>query len=380
MAGSVSVDFPAVMARVRRVIDDGIAFYESQIERDDGVELFREPARFSSERSLVSGGREVGFAHALIASGARPVRPAIPGLDGIPYATSDELLAATELPNHLLCLGAGAISLEFAQAYRRLGADVTIVLRGPRLLRGEDAELTELLRGYLEEEGIRVETNAAVEQIETDRGRITVVSTDGRTFAGDRLLVATGREPAVDTLGLDGIGVASGPSGVVVDSRLRTSVPHVYAIGDAIGGWMFTHVATYEAPIAVANMLDGAGLEPDYRVIPRVVFTDPELAGAGLTEEQAVASGRRVEVRRHDVGRVGKARALGDRRGRVKLVLDADSGEVLGAHILARHGADLLPGPMVAMNTAERTLAPLLSTIHPHPTLSEAVKVAARPR
>ena len=105
-----------------------------------------------------------------------------------------------------------------------------------------------------------------------------------------------------------------------------------------------------------------------------------ELAGAGLTEEQAVASGRRVEVRRHDVGRVGKARALGDRRGRVKLVLDADSGEVLGAHILARHGADLLPGPMVAMNTAERTLAPLLSTIHPHPTLSEAVKVAARPR
>lgn len=366
------------MARVQRVIDDGVSFYEHQIAKDDGVTLFRGQARFVDEHAIESGGARVEFEHALVATGARPSIPEIPGLDRVPYATSDDLLRATELPEHLICLGGGAVALEFAQIYRRLGARVTIVQRSPRLASHEDAELTDLLRRYLEEEGVEVVAGATVERAELDAGRPSLVLAGGRRIVGDRLLVALGRAPSVDGLGLESIGVETGPSGVVVDSRLRSSQPHLYAIGDAIGGWMFTHVATYEAPIAVANMLDGVGIEPDYRVVPRAIFTAPELVGVGLSEEQALDAGREVEVRRFDVGKTGKARALGDRRGRVKFVLDARSGEILGVHVLARHGADLLPGPMVAMHAPERTLAPLLATILPHPTLSEAVKIAAR--
>ncbi|MBI4171389.1 MAG: NAD(P)/FAD-dependent oxidoreductase [Actinobacteria bacterium] len=366
------------MARVRRVIDEGIAFYEHAIERDDGITLFRGRAHFVDAHTLQCDGDVAEFNHALIATGARPSLPDVPGLDRVPFATSNDLLAATELPGHLVCLGAGAVSLEFAQAYRRLGAEVTVVLRGDRLARGEDAELTALLARYLKEEGVRLRTGVPLDRLELDGGRPSVVLADGGRVTGDRLLVALGRAPVVDGLGLEQAGIAFGPGGVIVDEHLRTSLPHVYAIGDAIGGWMFTHAATYEAPIAIANMLDGANGQPDYRTMPRAIFTDPELAGVGLTEEQAIHEGFEVEVRRFDVGKTGKSRALGDRRGRVKFVLDSETGAILGAHILSRHGADLLPGPAVAMNAPGGTLAPLLATIHAHPTLSEAVKVAAR--
>ena len=367
------------MARIERVIDEGVAFYERQIARDDDVRLFRGEARFVDEHTLECSGETVEFGQALIASGARPHIPDIPGLHRAPFATSDDLLRARELPGHLVCLGAGAVSLEFAQVYRRLGAEVTIIQRGTRLASVDEPELTQLLRRYLEEEGVRVLTDARIERVELDGGRPCVVlASGGERVTGDRLLLGVGRAPVVDGLGLEQVGIESRPTGIQVDEQLRTTLPHVYAIGDAIGGWMFTHVSTYEAPIAVANMLDGAALRPDYRVIPRAIFTSPELAGVGLTEEQALAGGYEVQVRRYDVGKSGKARALGDRRGRVKFVLDHRSGEILGAHILARHGADLLPGPMVAMNTPARTLEPLLATIHAHPTLSEAVKVAAR--
>lgn len=271
------------MARIQRVIDDGVSFYEHQIDKDDGVTLFRGHARFLSEHAIESGGERVEFERALIAAGARPRIPEIPGLDAVPYMTSDDLLHVTELPEHLVCLGAGAVSLEFAQVYRRLGSRVTIVQRGSRLATLEDPELSELLRRYLEEEGVEVITGAAVERAELEAGRPCVVLAGGRRIVGDGLLLGVGRVPVVDGLGLEEIGVETRPIGVVVDSLLRSTLPHVYAIGDAIGGFMFTHVATYEAPIAVANMLDGAGLVPDYRVIPRAIFTAPELAGAGLS-------------------------------------------------------------------------------------------------
>jgi pyruvate/2-oxoglutarate dehydrogenase complex dihydrolipoamide dehydrogenase (E3) component len=257
---------------------------------------------------------------------------------------------------------------------------VTITQRGPRLASVEEPELMQLLHRYLEEEGVRVLTDARIERVELDGGRPSVALAGGERVTGDRLLLGVGRAPVVDGLGLglEQVGIASRPTGIQVDEQLRTTLPHVYAIGDAIGGWMFTHVSTYEAPLAVANMLDGAALRPGYHVIPRAIFTSPELAGVGLTEEQALSGGYEVQTRRYDVGKSGKARALGDRRGRVKFVLDARSGEILGTHILARHGADLLPGPMVAMHAPGGTLAPFVETIHSHPTLSEAVKVAAR--
>ena len=215
------------MARVRRVIDDGVSFYEHQVDKDDGITLFRGQARFASEHAIECDGEQVEFEHALIAAGARPRIPAIPGLDRVPYATSDDLLQATELPEHLVCLGAGAVALEFAQIYRRLGARVTVIQRGARIATLEEPELSALLRRYLEEEGVTVITEAAVERAETDVGRPALLLADGRRVVGDRLLVGVGRVPVVDGFGLEGIGIETRPTGVMVDRLLRSTLPHV---------------------------------------------------------------------------------------------------------------------------------------------------------
>ena len=365
------------MARVRAVIDEGIAFYE-QLLLERGIDLVRLPARFTSSNELEAGDLRIAFSHAVIATGARPRKLALPGADTVPTVTSDDLMFATELPRHLVCVGAGAVSLEFAQAYRRLGAEVTVVQRGSHLAHGEDEELGDLLKAYFEEEGIRVLTDSRVDALELVDGRPEVLCRGGNRVVGDLVLLGVGRDPITDGLGLDEVGIAYDDNGVTVDRFLRTTLPHVYSVGDVLDGMMFTHVATYQAPIAIANMLDGEEREPDYRTMPRAIFTDPVLAAAGLTEAQARAAGFDVEIRRSDVGTRGKSRATGDRRGRVKFVLDARTGVILGVGILAKDAADLLPGPQVAMNAPPGTLAPLLATVHTHPTISEAVKVAAR--
>ncbi len=375
----MEVDFPAVMRRVRKVIDDGSRFYE-RLLAERGVDIVREAARFVSPHELEAGDLRVAFRTALVATGASPARLEVPGAGTVPTLTSDDLLAPDwdTLPGHLLCIGAGAVSLEFAQIYRRLGAEVTVIQRGEHLAHGEDEELGDLLKAYLEEEGVRVLTGSAVERLELVDGRPAVSCAGGNRVVGDAVLTAVGRSPKVTGLGLEEIGIDFDTAGIKTDDHLRTAVPNVWAVGDAHGEMMFTHVATYEAPIAIANMLDGAESVPDYRTMPRAIFTDPVLASVGLTERGAREAGYEVEVRRSDVGTRGKARAIGDLRGRVKFVLDARTGVILGVGILARDGADLLPGPQVAMNAPGGTLAPLLATVHTHPTISEAVKVAAR--
>jgi pyruvate/2-oxoglutarate dehydrogenase complex dihydrolipoamide dehydrogenase (E3) component len=367
------------MRRVRRVIEDGSAYYE-RLLAERGVDIVRDAARFVSPHELEAGDVRIGFRNALVATGATPAHLDVPGADEVPTLTSDDLLAPgwDTLPGHLLCIGAGAVSLEFAQIYRRLGSEVTVIQRGEHLAHGEDEELGDLLKAYLEEEGVRVLTGSAVERFELVDGRPAVSCAGGNRVVGDAILAAVGRTPNVSGLGLEELGIAFDLSGIKTDDHLRTAQPNVWAIGDAHGEMLFTHVATYEAPIAIANMLDGAETVPDYRTMPRAIFTDPVFASVGLTERGAREAGYEVEVRRSDVGTRGKARAIGDLRGRVKFVLDAHTGVILGVGILARDGADLLPGPQVAMNAPGGTLAPLLATVHTHPTISEAVKVAAR--
>jgi pyruvate/2-oxoglutarate dehydrogenase complex dihydrolipoamide dehydrogenase (E3) component len=184
------------MARIRRVIADGISFYEHRLDRDEGVTLFRGRAQFVDEHTIECADERIEFGHALIATGAAPYVPSIPGLDAVPLATSDDLLRATELPAHLVVLGAGAVPLEFAQIYRRLGAAVTIVQRGRQVASAEEPELAELLGRYLEEEGVEILTETAIERVELDAGRPSVVLADGRRVTGDRLLVGLGPAPS----------------------------------------------------------------------------------------------------------------------------------------------------------------------------------------
>ncbi len=258
------------MRRVRQVIDDGILFYE-RLLADRGVDIVRSAARFVSQHELEAGDLRITFRHALIATGARPNRLDVPGAEVVPTLTSDDLLAPAwnTLPGHLLCVGAGAVSLEFAQIYRRLGAEVTVIQRGEHLAHGEDEELGDLLKGYLEEEGVRVLTGSAVERLELVDGRPAVDCVGGNRVVGDAILAAVGRLPNVDGLGLEELGIDFDRSGIKTDDHLRTAAPNVWAVGDSHGEMLFTHVATYEAPLAIANMLDGAENVPDYRVMPR---------------------------------------------------------------------------------------------------------------
>src|SRR5262245_45210521 len=213
------VDFAAVMARVRRVIDEGVAYYE-ELLLERGVDLVPLPARFHSANQLDAGDLRIAFSHALLATGARPRRLDVPGADTVPTVDSDDLMHATELPGHLVCVGAGAVSLEFAQAYRRLGADVTIVQRGAHLAHGEDEELGDLLAAYLEEEGIRVLTSSPVERLELVDGRPAVDSAGGARVVGDLVLLAVGRAPVTDGIGLDEVGIAYDEAGIRVDRHL----------------------------------------------------------------------------------------------------------------------------------------------------------------
>lgn len=349
-------------------------------KRGDKIRFVTGEACFVDPHTVVTGSGPLTFEKAIIATGARRSQPPITGLDEVEHLTNRTALELTTLPASLIVVGGGYVGIEFAQMYARFGSRVTLLGRNPHLAPGEDPELGDLLADYLRDEGVDLRTGAAVQAVRSDRGSVVVnavVTGEAEEFRGDALLVATGRVGNTDELGLDAAGVAVGPRGFVsVDDGLTTSQPHIWAIGDVKGGWMFTHVATYDGPIAALNAVKGLGRTVDYRVVPRAIFSDPALAAVGLTEHEARERGHDVAV-----GAVAadgaRAKAIGDRRGRIKAVVDRPTGEILGFHILAPHGDDLLHEAVAAMHDGG-TIDRIGKSIHVHPTLSEMVKSAAR--
>lgn len=378
--GAVDVDFAAVMARVRRIIQQGSNGARGYVESLDGVEIVDGEATFASPETVRVDGRELSAPTIVIATGADPSVPPIPGLDRVPYWTSNDLLLeVTELPARLAIIGAGPIALELGQAMARLGSTVTIVEVAPRLLPAAEPELADMLGGYLADEGIEILIGVEIEEVAP--GPVLSIRHDGvdRTVAADALLVATGRGPAMDVLGLDAIGVDASRRGVGVDARLQTTRPGIYAAGDVTGlpYGAFTPVARRMGVSVAENAL---GLNPhdvDTDWGPVAIFTDPELTQVGLTEATARDEG-------HDVGvgtatfTGGKARAWGEERGIVKVIVDRPTRRLLGAHILAYHGADLIHPLAVAMNAPGASVDPILATMHIHPTLGEVVVSAVQ--
>jgi pyruvate/2-oxoglutarate dehydrogenase complex dihydrolipoamide dehydrogenase (E3) component len=280
----------------------------------------------------------------------------------------------------MIIVGGGYVGIEFAQMYGRFGTEVTLLGRNSRLAPGEDPDLARLLAGYLREEDIQVYTNAPVTSLRKD-GHESVASAvvDGeeKEFRAEVVLLAAGRVGNTDRLDLEAAGVATLAKGFVqVDDRLTTSQPNIFAIGDVKGGWMFTHVATYDGPIAALNAVKGAGRSVDYRVVPRVIFSNPALAAVGLTETEAVEQGYDVAVGSIPV-QGARSLAIGDTRGRLKAVVNQANGEILGFHILAAHGDDLLHEVVAAMHN-HGGIERIGKSIHAHPTLSEMVKAAAK--
>ena len=333
-------DFAAAKDHLRAVIDR-IAPVDSQ-ERFEGlgVTVIRARARFVAPDMLETGGQRITARRFVIATGSQPFVPDIPGLGSVAYHTNETIFDLRDRPEHLIIIGGGPIGLEMAQAHRRLGSAVT-VLEGARALGRDDPEAVALVLAQLRAEGITIIEDAVVTSVAGKDGAMTVQTAAGASITGTHLLVAVGRRPVFDDLGLDHAAVAHSPKGISVDARLRTSNPRIYAIGDVTGGAQFTHVAGYHAGLILRPMLFGLRARARTDHIPRVTYTDPELAQVGLTEAEArKAHGARLNVVRADFAHNDRAIATGQAHGFAKVMVVR--GRPIGATIVGPQAGELI--------------------------------------
>ncbi len=347
---------------------------------DYGWELVRGEAVFSDARTLGVGDRRIQAKAFLIATGARPAAPDLPGLAASGYLTSTTALELDHVPESVAVIGSGYIALELGQWLRRLGAKVTLMQRSPKLLQAYDPEIGETMSGVLADEGIELLSGVRYLRVDGGRnGRRVHLEVAGgeRIVEAAELLVATGRQPNTEALRLERAGVAVGPHGeVVVDAQLRTNVPHILAAGDVTAGPQFVYVAAYEGGVAAANAL-GAHRQADLRVVPAVTFTSPAIATVGLTEAAARQAGRDIKTSVLPLSAVPRALVNRDTRGVFKLVADARSDQVLGAHVVAENAGDAIYAATLAVKF-HLTVADLTETMAPYLTMAEGLKLAAQ--
>jgi len=317
----------------------------------------------------------------IIATGSKPSTIPIKGIDEPGVITSDDALTMEQLPKSIIIIGGGVIGLEFAQILHRMGSKVTIVEMMPQILPTEDTGIANMFEDILKKEGIEIFTNATVTGIRNAEQQMKIVSFTTKEGNGEqertaeKVLLSVGRRPNTDDLGVNNLGLASDKDRLVVNERMETNVPGVYAIGDVIGGLMLAHVAMEEGKCAVENSL-GADCKIDYRAVPRCVYTSPEVAGVGLTEAEAKDKYGDIKVGQFPFMASGKALILNETAGMVKIIADAHYGQILGVHILGPQATELVAEAVLGIKI-EATFDDIASTIHAHPTLSEAVMEAA---
>jgi len=379
-AGTPEIDFDAVRSHVLGVIE-AIAPNDSQ-ERFTGlgVNVIRAEARFLDRRTLQAGDAQIRARRFVVAAGSSPAVPEIEGLTQVPYLTNESLFDLEKLPNHLVVVGGGPIGMEMAQAFRRLGADVT-VLEANRILAHDDPELAEIVRRRLVAEGVVIREGVKIERV-ARRGRygvrVHLAAPEGEEdlVDGTQLLIATGRKPNAEGLGLEEAGVEVGPKGILTNERLRTSNRRIYAIGDISGGFQFTHWASYEAGQALRSILFRFGGKVNRDLIAWVTYTDPEIAHVGLTLEEAEKRHKKgLKILRWPLAENDRAEAERATDGFVR-VLSSKNGTILGVDIVAR-GAGELIAPWALALAKGLKVQDMMATVLPYPTLSEAGKRAA---
>ncbi len=380
LEGKVVADFPAVMERMRR-LRSRISHHDSAARfRDLGVDVFLGDARFTGPESVEVGGRTLRFKKAVIATGARPATPAIPGIAEAGFLTNETVFSLTELPRRLAVIGAGPIGCELAQAFRRFGSEVVLLHDRSHILEREDADAAEIVQKAFLKEGIRLVLDCRTRKVtRTTEGKAILFACGDReeTVVVDEILAAAGRQPNVEGLGLEAAGVAYDPrAGVRVDDRLRTTNPSIYAAGDVCMAWKFTHAADAAARIVLQNALFFGRKRLSSLVMPWTTYTDPEIAHVGMYERDAKAKGIEVDtfVRRFD--EVDRAIADGEEEGLVKVHARKGSDEILGATIVARHAGEIVSEVTTAI-VGKVGLRTLSGVIHPYPTQAEAIRQTA---
>jgi pyruvate/2-oxoglutarate dehydrogenase complex dihydrolipoamide dehydrogenase (E3) component len=372
--GEVRVDFPRVMAEVRAAIARVYANETPEVLAKRGIEVTIGAVSFVDAKTIKAGERHIGAKHFVICTGAEPAIPPIPGLPGVPYLTYETVFDLNRLPATLIIVGGGATGVELGQAFARLGSSVTVIDQRTSLLPDADPEAAAIIRYCLESEGVKVQTSAVVTGVTTDAAQV-VVEIGTSQLKGDSLLLAAGRRPRTEGLDLERAGVEVHEGAIRVDTNLRTTNPRVYAAGDVTGGFQFTHYAGWQGYVAARNALLPGTQEGLRRNIPWAVFTDPDIAQAGLSEAQARAQFTDIKVHRLELERVDRAQTEDERDGFLKLITTA-GGKLVGATTVSRAAGETINELALAIDR-ELTVSELASTIHAYPTFGFAIQQLA---
>ncbi|MCG7605840.1 mercuric reductase [Mycolicibacterium sp. (ex Dasyatis americana)] len=372
--GEIDVDMAKVKARKDEIMLADRHGVEDWLQDMDGATLIRGHARFVDPHTIDVDGRLLRADRIFLNVGGRAVVPEFPGLDGIDYLTNVGILDLDEVPEHLVIVGGSYIALEFAQMYRRFGARVTVIEKGPRLTSREDEDVSATIAEILRAEGIDVVLNATGIRFAKRDSGFEVTPRDGADpIAGTHLLLAVGRAPNTDDLALENAGVALDERGyVVVDDQLRTTAEHIWAMGDCNGRGAFTHTSYNDFEIVAANLLDDDPRRVSDRIPTYALYIDPPLGRAGMTVDQVRKSGRKALVGKRPMTRVGRAVEKGETQGFMKVVVDAETEEILGVAILGVGGDEVVHSVLDIM-TAKLPYTAISRTMHIHPTVSELV-------
>lgn len=374
--GEVAIDMPAVAARAQKVVTDARTGNETWLEGMTGLTLLRGHARFTGPRTISVDGEDLTAPRIFLNVGGRASVPDMPGVGEVPHLDNTDMVALETVPDHLVVVGGSYVGLEFAQMYRRFGAAVTVVERGKRLIAHEDPDVSDAVRKILEDEGITVRTGANCIAFAGHASGVAVsidCEAGDPVVVGSHVLLAVGRRPNTDDLGLDAAGIVTDAKGyITVDDALETNVAGIWALGDCNGRGAFTHTAYNDFEIVAANLLDGEDRKVSQRLVGYALYSDPPLGRVGMTQTEAERNGRLILVSRRPMTRVGRAVEKGETKGFMKIVADAGTQRILGAAILGTGGDEAIHGILDMMN-ADQPLSVLRWAVPIHPTVSELI-------
>jgi mercuric reductase len=379
-ASERGIDLPAPtldLARTRAWKDSLIRDQESWVDllRQAGYGVYPGQATFEDENTIRVGDVRLTAERILIATGGRTAVPPIPGIEDVDWIDHITALELGEVPESLLIVGGGPVGLEFAQIFARFGSRVTVVNHGPQIAARADADAAKELQAALEDEKIEIILDTGVDSFSREGTRIEAL-VQGRTLDVSHVLLASGRTPNVEELGLDRIGVEVARGGIVVDEHQRTTVIGIWAAGDVAVGPMFTPTAQYQARVAIDGMFGNGSRTVDYFALPTAIFTDPELGAIGLTEREAAEAGFQLDVVRHPLSSVTRAQYIGAKHGLYKIVFDSSNRRVLGVHVVSRGASDIVGSLAVALRLGV-TVDDFAEMHHVYPSFAEGLKAAA---